>query len=217
MKQLLMQRQQLLATENKQIIVMSAQKEIIVNVKDIVYISSERNITTVHLINGDKYKQYQSLAYMEEALPDNLWVRINRSNIAMYAYVCEYNEKEVTIIINKHSKKITIPFQQTKQIEIFEILKKNVLRDSKKINGEIEKGRKNNKNENIKDDFGEINEFTKQILDTIQENPSIFVLEIKKKLPHISDRSIDRYLRQLKDFGLIEYKGSLKNGGYYRV
>ena len=96
-------------------------------------------------------------------------------------------------------------------------MKKYVPSENKKINGEIKKIRKKRKNKNKKDDNGEINEFAKQILDTIQEKPSIFASEIKKKLPHISERSIDRYLRQLKNLGLIEYKGALKNGGYFTI
>jgi len=51
----------------------------------------------------------------------------------------------------------------------------------------------------------------------VAETPSIFASEIKKKLPHFSERNIDRYLKQLKSLGLIEYKGSPKKGGYYPV
>jgi hypothetical protein len=218
MKSLLMQRQQLLATKNEQIIVnTSAHDETIVNVKDIVYISCERNITTVHLINGKAHKQYQSLAYMESILPEQLWLRINRSNIIMYKFVYEYNENDVTIIINYHLKKITIPFQQTQRIEQLNKLKKYVSSDIKKINREIEKGRKDKNWQNKKDEIGEINEKVKQVLETIRENPNIFASEIKKKLSHFSERNIDRHLKQLKNLGLIEYKCSLKKGEYYLV
>jgi len=218
MKSLLIQRQLLLATINEQIIITtSANDETIVNVKDIVYISCKRNITTVHLSNGKLLKQYQSLAYMERILPKNSWLKVNRSTIIMYAYVCEYNENEVTIKINNHSKKLTIPFQRTNQIEIFDNLKKNTQDDKKRPNGEQEKGRKSKKWRSKEDNSGEVNEFAKQVLETIRENPSIFASEIKKKLIHLSERSIDRHLKYLKNIGLIQYKGSPKKGGYYIV
>jgi len=85
------------------------------------------------------------------------------------------------------------------------------------MNGEIKKVKKEKIRRNKKDDSVEINEISKQILETIRQQPSIFASEIKKKLNHFSERNIDRYLKKLKNLGLVVYKGARKNGGYYPV
>jgi DNA-binding transcriptional ArsR family regulator len=215
-KQLLQHKEKLLAVENKQITIsLSAQKEILVAIKDIVYISSERNCVTVHLINNKKYTQYHTLAYMEEILPKHLCVRINRSNIIMYRYVCEYDENNVAVRITEHYDKLKIPVLQSQRVEKFNQLKKHVSSETIKMNCELKKEEKNQKLRNKKDETCEINALSKQILETIREKPSIFASEIKKNFSHISERTIDNHLKQLKDLDLIEYKGSLKTGGYY--
>jgi len=214
MKQLLMLRQKLLAVENKQVIITYAEKEILVNIIDIVYISSKRNITTVHLKNGKKYCQYNSLAHMEEILPKHLYVRINRSNIIMCRYVCNFDENNVTMRINNNSEQIKFPIQQTNKNEKYQLLKKYVS-EIIKTDGEIIDEKKGKKWRNEKDDFGEMNEDAKQVLETILKNPSIFASEIKRNLSHFSERNIDRNLKQLKNLGLIEFRGSRRTGGYY--
>jgi len=215
-KYLLTRHQQLLALENKQIIVsLPAHKEILVNIKDIVYISGDRNCIVYHLFNNTTLKQYQTLAYIEDVLPKHLYLRINRSNIVFYRYVYDFNKDFVTIKVNDKEETINIPIQKSDRTEKYNELKMHFSTEKKKINGEIKKLQKGRKKQNKKDDSGEINEFAKQILETIRENQGIFGKAIKEKLSHISERSIDRYLRKLKNIGLIEYKGALKNGGYY--
>jgi hypothetical protein len=214
MKLLLLLRQKLLAVENKQVIITYAEKEILVNIADIVYISSKRNITTVHLTNGKEYNQYNSLAYMEEILPKHLYVRINRSNIIMCRHVCKFDENNVTMRINDNSEQKSIPIQRAKKNEKYQLLKKYVI-ETIKIDGEIKNVIKDKKWRNGKDDFGEMNEDAKQVLETIRKNPSIFASEIKRNLSYFSERNIDRHLRLLKNLGLIEFRGSRRTGGYY--
>jgi ATP-dependent DNA helicase RecG len=86
-----------------------------------------------------------------------------------------------------------------------------------KINCEVKKDKRDEKLRSKKDDNCELNGVSKQIFEIIREKPNIFASVIKNKLSNISSRTIDNYLRQLKDLGLIAYKGSPKTGGYYVV
>ena len=217
MKKLLLQRQQLLAIENKQIIVNSNEKEILVYIKEIVYISSARNVTSIHLCNGKIINQYHSLTYMEEVLPKHLYLRVNRSNIVMYRYVCQFDEMNVTMRVSDSFGQITIPLQQTKNNEKYYLLKRYAYLENKNRDGEMKNVKKVGKWRNEKDNFGKINENAKQVLALIKKNPSIFASEIKRKLSHFSERNIDRHLKHLKNLGLNEFRGSRKTGGYYPI
>ena len=58
----------------------------------------------------------------------------------------------------------------------------------------------------------EINMLTRQSLQTIYQRKT----QIRQKLS-IPEKTLERYIKILRDAGLIEYKGSKKTGGYYIV
>ena len=58
----------------------------------------------------------------------------------------------------------------------------------------------------------EINMLTRQSLQTIYQRKP----QIRQKLS-IPEKTLERYIKILRDAGLIEYKGSKKTGGYYIV
>lgn len=58
----------------------------------------------------------------------------------------------------------------------------------------------------------EINMLTRQNLQTIYQRKT----KIRQKLS-IPEKTLERYIKILRDAGLIEYKGSKKTGGYYIV
>jgi len=91
-------KQKIFANEMKQIVVsISANEEIILAIKDITYIESQKNKTFIHLINGKIYSQYSSLVDMEEILPNELRLRINRSTIIMFKYIISFTDELVCI------------------------------------------------------------------------------------------------------------------------
>jgi len=63
---------------------------------------------------------------------------------------------------------------------------------------------------------GEINEEINTIRVLIKKNPGIKAKSIAKAAAK-PKKTIDRYLKKLKDLGKIEYRGSNKTGGYYAV
>ncbi len=64
---------------------------------------------------------------------------------------------------------------------------------------------------------GGINEVLSDVLNLIIQNPGIKVATIIEKTGNLGKRTIERYLKQLKESGMIEYRGSLKTGGYYYI
>ncbi|MEA3523494.1 MAG: ATP-binding protein [Campylobacterota bacterium] len=60
---------------------------------------------------------------------------------------------------------------------------------------------------------GGINGGINELYELIQKNPTIKAVEIKKRL-NITQRTLERYLKQLKDEEKIKFIGSKKTGGY---
>lgn len=65
----------------------------------------------------------------------------------------------------------------------------------------------------IKENEG-INEGINTLYEFIKKNPSKRVSQIEKELK-IPSKTLERWIRVLKDNNKIEYKGSKKTGGYY--
>ncbi|MCL2311079.1 MAG: LytTR family transcriptional regulator [Firmicutes bacterium] len=224
-KHLFIQQQKLIAVENKQIVISStAGKEILVPIKSITYITVEGKYSIVHLVNEQEYKQIKPLRDFDNILPEHLFLHINRNTIVLYDYVCEYDATHVEIIVNNNGNTKKFSFYKHNKEKIVNELKKYVTDDTLHRNCEIKRnrsGKKSNNNNallrNKRNEICEINENVAQVLETIRTKPNIFASEIKSKLPHISERTIDNYLKQLKNLGLIEYKGSLKKGGYFLI
>lgn len=61
---------------------------------------------------------------------------------------------------------------------------------------------------------GGINEGVNELFDTISSTPGLRAPMLAKKLT-TSTKNIERWLKQLKDAGKIEFRGSPKTGGYY--
>ena len=63
---------------------------------------------------------------------------------------------------------------------------------------------------------GGVNGGVKDILVLIENNPGINVSSIKSLL-NIPQRTIERWIQQLKNENKIEFKGAPKTGGYWKV
>ena len=59
-----------------------------------------------------------------------------------------------------------------------------------------------------------VNEGVKKLLDFIKQNPGLRTTQIEAQL-NVPVKTLERWLRQLKDQNAIEFKGATKTGGYY--
>lgn len=61
-----------------------------------------------------------------------------------------------------------------------------------------------------------VTEGVKSLLDHIKENPGLRTTQIEKQLG-VPVKTLERWLKQLKDQNKIEFKGAPKTGGYYSI
>ena len=69
------------------------------------------------------------------------------------------------------------------------------------------------KNENVLDANVGVN----KIYSFIQNNQPVKVIEIAQNFDSVTKRTIERWIRQLKDENKVEFRGSPKTGGYYVI
>lgn len=216
-------KQKIFANEMKQIVVsISASEEIILAIKDITYIEIQKNKTFIHLINGKCYSQYSSLVDMEEILPNELWLRINRSTIIMSKYVISFMDEMVSIKTDTEGGIKTFRISERERGNALKELT-NYFIKNQLLNQDLKKQKKEEKEKNTiicgvkKDDFCGVNEKTVPLLEEIFKKPGQNANELTEKFPSMSKRTIETRLKELKKLGIIEYKGASKTGGYYPV
>lgn len=68
--------------------------------------------------------------------------------------------------------------------------------------------------EGINENVG-VNAGVNEIYEFIQQNQPAKASEISKKYSHVTQRTIERWIKLLKDENKIEFRGSPKTGGYF--
>ncbi len=59
-----------------------------------------------------------------------------------------------------------------------------------------------------------VNVGVKELLEFIRENQPVNAGTIAAQYPHVTQRTVERWLKTLRDQGLIEFKGAPRTGGY---
>ncbi|MDR2010233.1 MAG: LytTR family transcriptional regulator DNA-binding domain-containing protein [Bacteroidales bacterium] len=220
---------QAIANTTQTMAVMESDKEIkIINISDIVYLSHHKNYTYFHMITGKKYFQYISLKRVEELFPQKTCLRINKSNIIMFSQVIDYNSTLVTLNLIENEKQVSLQISTKYKEDVLSKLKKhknshNTSGGSKRKNG----GKKIRNGEGkmaYSVDLAEEKEEKKrkseptllenEILAYISEHPNCKFSEIFMAI-NKPKRTIERSIKNMKEIGLIEYRGANKNGGYH--
>ncbi len=60
-----------------------------------------------------------------------------------------------------------------------------------------------------------VNVGVNNIYEFIKENQPVKVINIAKEFNNVTQRTIERWIKQLKEENKIEYRGSAKTGGYF--
>ena len=68
--------------------------------KDVLFLKSDNNYTTIYLNNGKEYLMIKSLAKLERELNDSLFIRVNQSYLINKIYVVNIDKKKKTILLN---------------------------------------------------------------------------------------------------------------------
>jgi hypothetical protein len=189
-----------------------------ININYVSYFSQNKNNTFIHSTFGKPIPIYSSLNYLKSYLTDYC-LRINKDIIITFTNIISYDRKRVVVVDGKTHTKKSFIFYKKSANDILLTLRKKVPELEEKNDIELLK----NKNDSINDDKkNKIDNIKVEILEEIRRNPGIDALKLadilqEKIKVNNSESTIRRRLRELKNTGKIEYKGSNKTGGYYIV
>jgi hypothetical protein len=93
-----------------------SQMTVLLAMDDIAYLTYEKRRVTIVRKTAPCVYTYSSLAYFEEHLPSDRFIRINRSVIAAYSVIEAYNETTVRVVA--HNMMRDFPIQQNNSVDI---------------------------------------------------------------------------------------------------
>ncbi|MCL2289805.1 MAG: LytTR family transcriptional regulator DNA-binding domain-containing protein [Bacteroidetes bacterium] len=190
-------------------------KPISININYVSYFSHERNLTFIHDTEGKASSIYSTLSNIQEYLGDSC-LRVNKENIITFTNIISYNEREVIVKDGKDNKQSSLTYSKKDAQNILNTLREKVPSLEEK---RIDK-KKQNEGVNVQKDDGkcEFEGIKKLILEEINNFPGINTITLTQKFGKKSSLStIERKLKELKESGLIEFRGAPKTGGYYPV
>ena len=193
-------------------------------ISDISYILHEKNYTYIHTTDGHRYCKYCSLSSMEELLPENLFLRVNRNAIIPLNKITHFTEDSVTILYGNPSREMTFSVSENYVPNVKDILKSG---------GGLNRadGGLNSQNDGLKDHSGGLNDGInkanlEEFMDIIAHNedflnlcriiakePSVTTKSLSEQL-QVPHRTIERKIKYLKEKGIILHYGAKKNGEY---
>lgn len=178
-----------------------------IKIKNVSYIFQNKNVTFFWLTNGNRAQRYGSMKRLLKILDEDCYVQISGNILAICNNIVRYDSTGVVVKVT--SKNVLLPysesFREQAMNKIYERtgLEPQMSRDSR--------GRQIH--QNIENRHRQKLQSEKLIYAFIAEHPDCSATEIKKNRS-LSQSTVNRILKQLKDEGLIQYVGSKKTGGY---
>ncbi len=166
------------------------------DIHQIVCLKYEERKTTIFRTHGEPITTYNSLASIEEDLPTDLFIRINRNTVVAYSHIVSYDSCTVTLRINKIMERILI--MPAKSEEIVAMLKE----------WNAQKHQSSGTPSSVSTPYME--EKRALICEYIAQHPGCSTQEIGQQI-HMSERNAQRILQQLKNEGIVDCK-KMKNG-----
>lgn len=163
------------------------------------YCEQEENTTKIYGMEDAVYFRYGSLKHFHNLFDNDYFVQINRKTLIAKNQIKFFTDKELWIINEEKPFEVSTAFQ--KQIDTLLIGQDPDLSPEKKSKMKKEKSDSiDNKN-------------MQTIYQIIIENPFISAVKLADQI-QLSQSTVNRSLKQLKEKGLVEYVGSKKTGGY---
>lgn len=164
----------------------------LVQVADIAYCQQSGNFTNVYLRDGKNYYRYGSLCHLQNMLVTAGIVPISRKCFVMGHAVADYNDRNVDLR-GDGGWHVQLPISDAYRESAIPLLQ-----------GETEKAEcEHPRNEKT----------CKAIYDYIASHPRCSAQDIQEHTG-LAPSSVYRYIRLLKEEGLINHEGSNKAGGY---
>ena len=177
----------------KLIIISPNEKPQLIDFNDIAYFSFENGEIVVTLKNGEKMQRKGSLSELENMIPSELWVRVNRQTLVMRDCIVRYTPTALYVDVN--GMEGYVPYYSTKQHEVLELLKA--------WNAELYSS-DDSRREKLADADGQpLSDDLKRLLDYLNEHPDASVQQVAKAL-YFSTRTAQRRMTELRQLGLLD-------------
>ena len=190
----------LMASERKIIVKDLSGTDVLLSYKQIRYCEQEENSTKIYGMDDAVCFQYGSLKNFQTLFDDDFFVQIDRKTLIAKNQIRSFTDKQLWITSEDHPFEIS-PIFQTQMDKLL-------------ISPPIEK--ENKKEKIIRPPMVKKpvdNKKRQDVFHIISENPIISAVKLAEQT-QLSQSTVNRILKQLRDEGLIEYSGSKKTGGY---
>ena len=166
------------------------------DIHQIVCLKYKDRKTTIFRTHGDPITTYNSLASIEEDLPTDLFIRINRNTMVAYSHIVSYDLHTVTLRIDKTLEKILI--MPAKSEEIVAKLKE----------WNAQNFQSSGTPSSVSTPY--MDEKCALICDYIAQHPGCNSQEIGQQI-HMSERNVRRILQLPQNEGIVDCK-KMKDG-----
>jgi hypothetical protein len=181
-----------------------------VNIRQVSYVIQDKNITYLWLTNGSRAQRYGSLSMLLKILDEKSYVQLTGSTLAICNNILRYDT--VGVVVKGTPKKVMLPYSEKyREKAMSQIFEKTGLNPQENRGNRKKQIYQGSRNRLQQKSYNE-----KLIYSFIFEHPDCSAAEIKKNRS-VSQSTVNRILKQLKQDGLIEYVGSKKTGGYRAV
>ena len=189
-----------------------------IKVSNILYCQQARNTTWIYHAGGNIFLRYGSLKKTAELIGADRMIQVSKDLMVNREMIDSYAEDEVVIKDPILQKKIPLSCSSTYFKQNGEKTQTLWQQESLQL-ANICDTEDNSTCENIHSNRKKImslikqNQYVRPIHSFIRKHPGCKTSDIAAKVK-ISQSTVNRILKQLKDEGLIEYTGSKKTGGY---
>lgn len=221
-------KEQLLLAESKGYIAVSTKEGMkYISVSEIQYVNQDKNYCNIFTFDGNKYDKYISLLKMSEYLPENQFIRINRNVIVNILGILSCTGDTLNLYDKRSEQKLIFPLSKKYIANINDFRKLAVGLNDKNVGLNTEKNDEKdslnqiNQEENMQEKI-DLESFQgivgtdkdlKIICQTVAKDPSTNMKKMAEQLG-VSQRTVERKMKQLKELNIIQHEGARKTGGY---
>lgn len=221
-------KEQLLLAESKGYIAVSTKEGMkYISVSEIQYVNQDKNYCNIFTFDGNKYDKYISLLKMSEYLPENQFIRINRNVIVNILGILSCTGDTLNLYDKRSEQELIFPLSKKYIANINDFRKLAVGLNDKNVglkteeNDEKDSLNQKNQEENLQEKIdlesfqgivGTDNDL-KIICKTVAKDPSTNMKKMAEQLG-VSQRTVERKMKQLKELNIIQHEGARKTGGY---
>ena len=193
-------------------------KDDFIKVSNILYCQQARNTTCIYYAGGNIFFRYGSLKKTSELIGADKMIQVSKDLIVNRDFIYSYTENEVVITDSMRQKKISLScsssFFKRNGEETQAIREQESSQQTDVCDTEDNVAHKNiHLNRKRLMSLIKQNQHVRPIHSFIRKHPGCKSSDIAASV-ELSQSTVNRILKKLKDEGLIEYTGSKKTGGY---